>query len=1058
MKKMISRLCTAVMMVMLLCSLTIMSASAANEGPACDGNHDGWTAITAGGTYKDEEGTNYCLTGNLTLTETITIDTAGHTVKLCMCGHNITSGKHIALTGGGKVQLVNCETTGGAISTTAAYGIIASITNRCDLDIGANIAISNTNADAKAILMQYSSVVNMYGGTITGTSTGEDKNGAGVSISSGTFNMYDGTITGKTAANGGGVYMGSGTFNMYGGTITGCSAAAGAGVYVDKGTFNMKGGTITNNSLASGKSDGGSVYLAAGAFNLTDGVVSGTSNHVYGVSTSVITISGGTVTGGSLVTGGADATLNIEDGADITANVNNFGTTNIRGGTITGNVKASKVAVYITGGNVTGTLTKVAENNPVFEISGGRFVNDPSAYVVDGKSVIADTSVSPYQYRVDDSVVIGKWPDHTNWTAVTKGTTISADGFYYLNAATVSGQINIKAGNVTLCMCGHDLTSASQTIVISSGSLTLVNCKETGGNISHTGTYRAIAISGGAVVTMKDNIHLTETTTGQEAVFIDVGTFNMEGGSITNNTGSAAGAVRVYSAGSAFNMSGGEISKNTATGNGGGVYVKSGTFTMTGGTISGNNAASGGGVYVDGGTFNMEGGEISGNTATSGGAGVYVNSGTFNMSGETARIAGDNAQLVYVAYSGSLNMTNGTITGKGSNMVYVISITDKDSKITGGTINGQLTQAKTGRKLTLGGSLIVNGPVADYGNLYITGGTYNGDVKAYGDTETDDIVISGGKINGKLVEAVNSKTNVEYPGSFVISGGQFSADTTREALEGYTDLVVADVEDGSYIYKVCADGFYTSGEHMNFESSLALGLYLNKSAEGYSINTSDGSPVVEMIAEGTYAFFAEGIAARDMDKEITYTIENSAGEVVFRKTASVYEAAQKWLADSETKDDTLVTDMINYGIEAQKVFREEAPMETLGSTDTTPRWTAIESGHGVNAGHENDVAVTLSLKDQIELNIYVHDVVTVSEGSTDGYTVEALDGGITRISYKDINVVDAANVVKMIADNGAEVTFSITDYCVLAKDGAQSELINALMKYIESVYLYMGKN
>jgi parallel beta-helix repeat protein len=85
-------------------------------------------------------------------------------------------------------------------------------------------------------------------------------------------------------------------------------------------------------------------------------------------------------------------------------------------------------------------------------------------------------------------------------------------------------------------------------------------------------------------------------------------------------------------------MSDGEIIGNTATSNGGGVYVlKDGTFTMSGGEISGNSVSSatsnGGGVYIDsGGTFTKQsGGIIYGsnassalkNTATNGHA-VYV--------------------------------------------------------------------------------------------------------------------------------------------------------------------------------------------------------------------------------------------------------------------------------------------------------------------------------------------------------------------------------------------------------------------------------------------------
>jgi hypothetical protein len=73
------------------------------------------------------------------------------------------------------------------------------------------------------------------------------------------------------------------------------------------------------------------------------------------------------------------------------------------------------------------------------------------------------------------------------------------------------------------------------------------------------------------------------------------------------------------------------------SGNGsGGVNVGGNTFTMYGGTISGNsNALTGGGVYVSNGTFNMYGGKISGNIAETGtGGGVYVAAGeTFIKTG-----------------------------------------------------------------------------------------------------------------------------------------------------------------------------------------------------------------------------------------------------------------------------------------------------------------------------------------------------------------------------------------------------------------------------------------
>ena len=85
--------------------------------------------------------------------------------------------------------------------------------------------------------------------------------------------------------------------------------------------------------------------------------------------------------------------------------------------------------------------------------------------------------------------------------------------------------------------------------------------------------------------------------------------------------------------------------KNNGPNGGGGVAVSNGgTFTMKGGTISGNTAANGGGgvaVLVSG-TFIMSGGEISNNITSGQGGGVYVGAG------------------------GEFFITNGIIWGKGA--------------------------------------------------------------------------------------------------------------------------------------------------------------------------------------------------------------------------------------------------------------------------------------------------------------------------------------------------------------------------------------------------------
>ena len=80
-------------------------------------------------------------------------------------------------------------------------------------------------------------------------------------------------------------------------------------------------------------------------------------------------------------------------------------------------------------------------------------------------------------------------------------------------------------------------------------------------------------------------------------------------------------------------VGGGVITGGSNTGTGGGIFVE-GTFTLDGGTISGNKGTYGGGVQIGfGATFTMSGGTISGNEATYGGGVLCDEFGTFNLSG-----------------------------------------------------------------------------------------------------------------------------------------------------------------------------------------------------------------------------------------------------------------------------------------------------------------------------------------------------------------------------------------------------------------------------------------
>ncbi|MDR1325589.1 MAG: InlB B-repeat-containing protein [Treponema sp.] len=170
----------------------------------------------------------------------------------------------------------------------------------------------------------------------------------------------------------------------------------------------------------------------------------------------------------------------------------------------------------------------------------------------------------------------------------------------------------------------------------------------------------------GSGVTLKlgDNITL-EGLSNNSSLLVAVnsgGKLEMNDGakiSGNNNGGGGNGGGVVVNSGGTFTMSGGEISGNTASW-GGGVYV-SGTFTMTGGVVSGNRASKqGGGVFLHG-TFTMTGGVVSGNTSANSGGGVNVR-GTFTMSG--GEVSNNSAKIgggVHVDNSGTIIKASGGV-------------------------------------------------------------------------------------------------------------------------------------------------------------------------------------------------------------------------------------------------------------------------------------------------------------------------------------------------------------------------------------------------------------
>lgn len=223
------------------------------------------------------------------------------------------------------------------------------------------------------------------------------------------------------------------------------------------------------------------------------------------------------------------------------------------------------------------------------------------------------------------ALAAGEHDSHSNgWTELTANTTTLSGGSYYLSGdVEYSGTEITVSGEVILCLNGHKLDLNKQHISVSSGaSLTLCDCSTggvlTGGSGSKGG---GVYVGGG-------------------------GTFTMTGGSIAGNTAESGGGVYVDEGGT-FTMEDGSINNNQVTsGGGGGVMVNKGSFTLSGGSITGNATSDatygyGGGVCLYG-TFNLSGDAIIQNNTKAGATdNLYLGWNTINITGplgENARI------------------------------------------------------------------------------------------------------------------------------------------------------------------------------------------------------------------------------------------------------------------------------------------------------------------------------------------------------------------------------------------------------------------------------------
>lgn len=653
--------------------------NAAHKCEECDSTD--WTPWTSGSTLPTEG--HYVLMDDITLTGEITMTGDLH---ICLNGYVIT--------GKGDKRLIG--TKANADTTLVITDCTAYTEDEVYYAGALTGGVDTSTGGGGAIFVRRGGSCKIYEGRITGNIHKNDTAGGGAvmlqakndSYAGGKLYMYGGEITnnkaykadGETAVYGGAIYANTGTtVEIEGVTVSGNTGSYGGAIFANTSTtVKITDGTIQGNT----GTRGGAIYASAATIQLKDTTLednnggSGTVG-LYSRSTLItenVTFTGNTTTNGSAVCAEGSSTVTLKD-------------TTITGNTATSTTGSRSAAVYvisatvklsgktvITGNTTQGaTIPDVVLDNAsydtlqIHELTEGSQVvfATPKTEATEASEVIVldTTQTASWQLgwvrymtasgSLKDIVLkgteftFGTFHYHGDqvYTPLTEASQLEAGGYYYLEGdLTLDAMVDLQAEklNVELCLNGHDLKAAEgkQVMNITGKRSITVTIDDCTAYTDAAGVYHAGAITGA-----------NNTENGGAIYLGSIATLHLKNGKISGNKGGNGGAVIVFGT---FRISGGELSNNQATKSGGAIYVNKNTvggLIMTGGTIRDNSAATGGAVFV-GVNTTVELGDVTvtGNTATSGGGAFAI---------------GDN---VTVKLTGSPRITGNTVSGAANNL------------------------------------------------------------------------------------------------------------------------------------------------------------------------------------------------------------------------------------------------------------------------------------------------------------------------------------------------------------------------------------------------------
>jgi len=769
-------------------------------------------------------GGHYYLTGNVNISTTTGIAyNTGAEVTICLNGYQINgngAGRLFRLSNNTRLRICDCtghgKLTGGNNATggVAWIGKDASDSAGGSLTIYGGIVTGNTTGDTSALFVIPNGSFHLAGGQITGG------NYRAVLLQNGSFTMSGGKIADITYDKGDGaaIRVTGGNFTMTGGEVTGIDCGkSSAPVRIDKGTSILSGGKISGNTATNAgallinggdvslsgveisgnttASNGGGVYIM-GAPNVTLGAGTvirdnvsqgaGGGGGVFATGTANVTLSGVQITGNTAAKLGggmlfkSTGSLTVQDATNITGNKTAVGENNLQ------LVAAAMTLGEMTQGakiGITGDLSKmflenglVLGTNATQENITAYFVSDQNQFLEqkDGKLwLMPDPDRLHKDHKSDEC-----GHKDVSWTVWADATTLpTEEGHYYLMTNVTLGAVAGVAYNsgkeITICLNGFTISgnNTGRLFRMSNGTkLNICDCTGcgvmTGGNNAKAGIawigFDEGDSAGGSLNIYGGTITGNHTDIDGALFYVDGGSLNIAGGTITENES----RIIFLNKGDAT-ISGGKITKNTyALRDGMVLRMANGTFTMSGGEISGNdNGTFSGMLRADKGVVNLTGGKITGNKASSGPALVLAGAEATLAGVEiTNNRANGSGGAVYIMKGSKLTVKSGTVISgnvakKWGGAIYA---SDSELKIEGGSITGNFSEAEGGAIYMSNGTISMSGGYLGYNSTNNNGGA----VCVRGDKGV--FYLYGGTIEGN--KAMNTKSGTGHCGGVLAQG------------------------------------------------------------------------------------------------------------------------------------------------------------------------------------------------------------------------------------------------------------------------------------------------